>query len=464
MKKLASALAGVALSTALVSLPAQAIVIQGTNTAETLAQQLFLSSDDITVQSATLSFGNVLEFGPGEGGEDGEFFEEIDPGDGNPANDSGLIMQAGTYINVGGTYSLPSPGIVLSTGDVMDYQSGPNTQTGNTGQASNGANADQNALLSPLSGQSDHFDPIQLDIEFLVTGGVEEISFIGIFGSEEFPEFQNEGVNDAFGLFVNGTNVAAAIETGGTPPGLPVNIDHPDFADIAGTELDGLLAPNGNPLLRFDVPVVDGLNTFTIILADAGDDILDTTVYLSSFGDFTSTDGSSEFTPILPSNEPDEGGTFVIELPDVSEGDTIWIDPPVSVGFTYEANNAEFAAITAPSTATVNDPDGFEIVINGMTYAIASGATFDIVAATGGTVTSFVLQGIDPALMLDPANPVAFPLGIALLNVTGSVTIDMTPITVDVPNGVTPVPVPAAGALYLLGLAGIGAFARRRRS
>jgi len=379
-------------------------------------------------------------------------------------------QQAGTYFNVGGTYGLPSPGIVLSTGDVLDYASGPNTSDSTSGGDGTGATANQNDLLGEITGQANHFDPVQLDIEFDVALGVEEISFIGVFGSEEFSEFVGSSFIDGFGLFVNGTNVAGALVTGAAPGSTPepINVNHPDFLAVPGTELDGVIAPNNIPLLRFDVPVNPGeSNNFTVILADASDSAYDTTVYLSSFGDFSSTNGSSEFTPVLPSNPPDENGTFVIELPDVTEGATIWIDPPVSVGFTYEANNAEFALITAPSLLTVNDPDGFEIVINGMTYSILAGQSFDIVAETGGSVTSFVLQGIDPSLMLDPDNPLAFPLGVSLVNISGSVTVDMTPITEDIGGGgggggMTPVPVPAAGMLYLLGLAGLGGFARIR--
>ena len=446
------------------AVPSYAIVIQGTDTADTLAQQLFLNADNITIIDAQLTGGEFFDFGEGEGDFDGGF--------GNPN-----AQQAGTYLNVGGTYGLPSPGIVLSTGDVLDYASGPNTSGGLTGGSSTIASGAQNDLLSGITGQVQHFDPIQLDIEFNVDAGVEEISFIGVFGSEEFPEFVGSSFIDGFGLFVNGQNVAGALETGAAPGStpLPINVNHPDFANIPGTELDGVIAPNNIPLLRFDVPVQEGLNNFTVILADASDDVLDTTVYLSSFGDFTNTNGASEFTPILPSNPPDADGTFVIEIDAATEGPTIWIDPPVSVGFTYEANNAEFASVTAPSLLTVNDPDGYELVIGTDVYTLLAGQTFDIFGTLGFSVSEFDLRGIEPTLGLDPADGAAFPLGVSLLNITGPVTVDMTPITVDDGTGgggtgggggggVTPVPIPGAGLLYLIGLVGFGGLVRRKQS
>jgi len=482
MKSTLRTAAGGVLVTLLATTSASAIGITPITFAETLANELFLNQDGIEITDTMLTYGNVPDFdfeGPDGSGVteiDGEFeFNDgfnpdiafaIEPDEGW----DGTIPstpQSGTYINPNGIYGLPSPGIVLSTGSVADYVTNPNPDIFGDGGDGLSATQNQNDLLGPITGEARHFDPVQLDIEFNVTDpSIEEISFIAVFGSEEFPEFVNSGFTDGFGLFVNGNNVASALQTGapaGSTP-LPINIDHPDFTASSqnlgdatyGTILDGVLAPNGIPLLRFDVPVEQGTNDFTIILADATDSGYDTTVYLSSFGDFTSSGGTSEFTPVLPtSNEPDENGTFVIELEAPEEGETIWIDPPVSVGFTYEATNA--------SQLTVNDPDGFEIVIGGMTYAILGGATFDIVAETGGSVTSFVLQGIDPALMLDPDNPLAFPLGVSLVNIGGSVSIDMTPITVDTDNP-TAVPVPAAGVLYLAGLAGLGGLMRRRRA
>ena len=197
-------------------------------------------------------------------------------------------MSSGTFMaGIGAAYGLSGNGIVLSTGDVTDYVNGPNlsgTQTTSFGTLASPA---QELLLDPITGGlRDHSDVTQLDIEFDLQPGYDTLFFELVFGSEEFPEFQNTGLIDGFGIYLNGTNIANF-------NGSPVNVDHPDFAAIAGTELDGVLAPGGNPRLMFSAPLSDGQidNVITFIIADsfdpAGgfiDNTVDSTVFISSLG------------------------------------------------------------------------------------------------------------------------------------------------------------------------------------
>jgi PEP-CTERM motif-containing protein len=117
----------------------------------------------------------------------------------------------------------------------------------------------------------------ELDLTFTVDPGVSQIFFNVAFGSEEFPEFVGSQFVDAFGLYLNGTNIAFV-------NGLPVNIDHPCFTALAGTELDGVLACNNNPINTFSGAVNAGTNTLTFIIADTSDDVLDTTAYIGALG------------------------------------------------------------------------------------------------------------------------------------------------------------------------------------
>jgi hypothetical protein len=98
-----------------------------------------------------------------------------------------------------------------------------------------------------------------------------------VFGSEEFPEFVGDAFVDGFGMFLNGTNIASV-------GGLPVNINHPGMLALGGTELDGILAPGGDPFLVFSGAVNPTGNTLTFILADTSDEILDSTAYIAELG------------------------------------------------------------------------------------------------------------------------------------------------------------------------------------
>lgn len=178
---------------------------------------------------------------------------------------------SGTYSNASGTYGIGA-GVVLTTGGlegasvsgqqvIAGYGDGPNTLGSNSwaygatfpitdpDQPGAPATAAQDILLDPLTGIDpstsqpyDHFDATELLIEFDMAQGFDTGSFDVVFGSEAFAEFVGSAFIDAFGLFLNGTNIAFV-------GGQPVNIDHPDMAALAGTELDGVLAPGGDPVL-----------------------------------------------------------------------------------------------------------------------------------------------------------------------------------------------------------------------
>lgn len=229
----------------------QAITIASNTNANDLAAALTSGTTGLVVTSATLS-------GQSQNG----------------------AVSTGTFTNASGTYGIGS-GIALSTGNVLDYGDGPNTQSGKSTAYGVPATAPQEGLLKPISANPafNHFDVTQLDITFDMNPGFNQVFFNVVFGTEEFPEFVGSSFIDAFGLFLNGTNIAIA-------QGQPVNVNHPGLAAIPGTELDGVLALNGNPVLLFSGMVGDGSknNVLTFIVSDTSDDILDTTVYLSSLG------------------------------------------------------------------------------------------------------------------------------------------------------------------------------------
>lgn len=197
-------------------------------------------------------------------------------------NMNDTAMSSGTYTNTSGTYGI-GDGVILSSGNVSDYGDGPNLFSGSTTAYGSSATAAQEALLDPITGGGfDHYDVTQFDLTFDVADTTDTIFFNVVFGSDEFDEYVGTEFIDAFGIYLNGVNIA-------TFAGEPVNVDHPNMAFISGTELDGILDPTsgtGNPVMLFQGMVTPGStdNTLTFIVADSGDDILDSTVYVSGFG------------------------------------------------------------------------------------------------------------------------------------------------------------------------------------
>jgi hypothetical protein len=245
--------ATIALPIAAISGNAQAIVVTQDTVAASLAAAILSGSPALTVTGASLS-----------------------------GHSSGGAGSSGTYTNASGTYGIGS-GVVLSSGNVSDYGDGANTQAGLTTSYGVNATAGQEALLDPITGGSfDHRDVTQLDLTFDVGAGVTSVFFNAVFGSEEFDVYVGSSFIDAFGIYLNGVNIANFA-------GAPVNIDHPNMAFLSGTELNGILDPTsgaGDPIMLFQGNVIAGStgNTLTFIIADSGDSSLDSTVYIEGFG------------------------------------------------------------------------------------------------------------------------------------------------------------------------------------
>ncbi|MBI5757883.1 MAG: putative Ig domain-containing protein, partial [Planctomycetales bacterium] len=190
---------------------------------------------------------------------------------------------------------------------------------------------------SGTTNQLIHFDVSELTVTFDTLPGYDTVYFDVVFGSEEYPEFSYDIFQDAFGIFLKDPitgeydNIAEAawqeLDENGNPVthSQPISVRHPEFyphqttrdlfagyvaadpesnyADqtlfphllednpamvelLAPSPLDGVLAPNGRPVLRFAVPVGAGTtgHELKFLIADTSDALLDSTVYIANFG------------------------------------------------------------------------------------------------------------------------------------------------------------------------------------
>lgn len=164
---------------------------------------------------------------------------------------------------------------------------------------------------------------------------------------------------------------------------------------------------------------------------------------------------------ILPTTTVSNGQvTYGFNVP-VLAGLTYRIDPFVAAGYIYQigAGDPKFASVSLPD---IGNSSPYSLYLwNGSAWVfntkLAANTVFDF-GALG--VDRFEVLGIDPSLGLDPNNPVAFVTSLTFAG-PGTFTGTMTPVTVEVAAAV---PEPSTWAMMILGFAGIGFVAYRRRN
>ena len=199
----------------------------------------------------------------------------------------GAAAQAGTFTNGPSLVGFPA-GIILSSGNVVDAATNwagadlPSTAEGEPGYAP----------LSALIGGQATNDAAVLQFSFIPNAS--SISFSYIFASAEYPEFIGS-FNDPMALFVNGTAAANNVAVLPTTPPVPVTINNVNemtnsqfFNKYNGTG-DNLPYGGETKVLTATANVNAGqVNTITLAVADALDEVLDSAVFIQA-GSLTTT-------------------------------------------------------------------------------------------------------------------------------------------------------------------------------
>ncbi|MCR9202079.1 MAG: putative Ig domain-containing protein [Planctomycetaceae bacterium] len=233
----------------------------------------------------------------------------------------------GVFVNDTSIYGLGSHGIVLSTGNARDYVSAENVHGGHTTAFNEPATPEQEFYLDQITGDAttdnQHFDVSELIVNFDMlppSGGVthDTLYFDIVFGSEEYDEYVNAFI-DGFGIFFNESGqepVNYAMTDFGEVDELPVNVSHPSFARVTGTELNGVLKHDQQEVLRFAIPVTPGSvdNTLRIIVGDTRDAIFDTTVYIANL-----TANPDSAVTIRPELSDSDSGVSMAAVPSLVE-------------------------------------------------------------------------------------------------------------------------------------------------
>jgi uncharacterized repeat protein (TIGR01451 family) len=210
-----------------------------------------------------------------------------------------VSQASGTFSGGTGILGFES-GVLLTSGNVENVV-GPN-QVDAVGTV-NEAPGDPD--LTVLAGATTRDASI---LSFTFVPSDTTVSFRYVFASDEYNEFVNQGFNDVFGFFVNGTNCAKVPDTD-----VPVSIDtinngsHPDLyrdneisdgSAPIDTEMDGLTV-----VLTCTAPVTpDAPNTAKLAIADVGDFAVDSAVFLEA-GSFSS--GATHTLSVTTSGDGD---------------------------------------------------------------------------------------------------------------------------------------------------------------
>ena len=195
---------------------------------------------------------------------------------------TGTATQSATYAD--GSVIGMETGILLTSGDA-NLAVGPNVSDGAGVALGTAGDASLDGLIPGTTN-----DAAVLEFDFVSAGG--DLFFDFVFASEEYNEWVDSSFNDVFGFFVDGVNIAlapngdvASINTinctgvntancasfndndpsNGLPT--PYDIEYDGFTDVLTASILGLTA---------------GTHHIKIAIADAGDSILDSGVFIKT--------------------------------------------------------------------------------------------------------------------------------------------------------------------------------------
>lgn len=187
-------------------------------------------------------------------------------------------------------------GILLTTGTTTNNGYGPFGPNDN-----GGAGMDNGApgypLLTALIGNSTlSYDASVLEFDFVPL--TDSISINFVFGSEEYPEYVGSTFNDVFGFFLSGPGIVGVENIAKLPNGEAISVNNVNAGNNASYYVnngDGTTAPHNtaDTVVQYDGYTrnttashsgmqVNATYHLIIAIADAGDGILDSGLFIES--------------------------------------------------------------------------------------------------------------------------------------------------------------------------------------
>jgi hypothetical protein len=177
-------------------------------------------------------------------------------------------------------------GLLLTSGDpTPPLADGSNSYGQDAGSgAVDATDSDlQGTVQAAFSGAGTVRDVTWLQFEINVTDpAAAGVRFEVVFGSDEYPEYSNSSYVDVAGVYVNGQNYALFNNNPATPLSVvKANVDNGNFRNNEGNAAAGIEYDGISVKLQITAPIHQGVNTIKIAVADTGDSIYDSGIFVS---------------------------------------------------------------------------------------------------------------------------------------------------------------------------------------
>ncbi len=329
-------------------------------------------------------------------------------------NYSGAAAAIGSFTAAGTNLGISS-GIVMTTGTVLNNGNGPQGPNNSSGSGFDN-NSPGYAGLTALLNNTTTKNAAILQFDFIPYS--DTVRFKYVFGSEEYPEYVNEGFNDVFAFFISGPGIPGGQQNIAVlPGGTPVTIDNVNAGLNSGYFVnngDGTQSPYNSSVnyIQYDgftkvleaVSKVQCGQTYHLIIAiaDAGDGLWDSGMFLeaNSLNSKIPVDAAYSLSYVAFPSTPNVMAEGCVSS---------------TVTLTRSGN------ISAPLTVPVNVSG---TAIEGVDYSnIANSVTFPAgqssVQFTFNTIADVLVEGVETVILSFPitdpcgnVNPIIINLGI----------------------------------------------------